>query len=60
VNILTKQLWTNDKGWSSSLGVGRGVNNPSPLKINLLRTIYTSLWPGWIIWINDPSDGIWK
>jgi hypothetical protein len=29
-NILNKQLRTNDKGWSSSLGVGRGVNNPSP------------------------------
>jgi hypothetical protein len=30
VNILNKQPWTNDKGWSSSLGVGRGANNPSP------------------------------
>jgi hypothetical protein len=25
-----KQPRTNDKGWSSSLGVGRGANNPSP------------------------------
>jgi hypothetical protein len=30
VNILNKQPWTNDKGRSSSLGVGRGANNPSP------------------------------
>jgi hypothetical protein len=26
-NILNKQLWTAHKGWSSSLGVGRGANN---------------------------------
>jgi hypothetical protein len=29
VNIFDKQSWTADKG-SSSLGVGRGVNNSSP------------------------------
>jgi hypothetical protein len=29
-NIMNKQPRTNDKGWSSSLGVGRGANNPSP------------------------------
>jgi hypothetical protein len=29
VNILNKEPRTNDKGWSSSLGVGRGANNPS-------------------------------
>jgi hypothetical protein len=27
-NKLNKQSWTADEGWSSSLGVGRGVNNP--------------------------------
>jgi hypothetical protein len=26
VNILNKQPQTNDKGWPSSLGVGRGAN----------------------------------
>jgi hypothetical protein len=31
-NILNKQLRTADNGWSSSLGVGRGANNSSPLK----------------------------
>jgi hypothetical protein len=30
VNILNKQLWTADKGWSSSLGVGHGGSNSSP------------------------------
>jgi hypothetical protein len=29
-DMLNKQSWTDDKGWSSSLGVGRGDNNSSP------------------------------
>jgi hypothetical protein len=29
-NILNKQSRTADKGWSFSLGVGRGANNSSP------------------------------
>jgi hypothetical protein len=29
-NILNKKSRTADSGWSSSLGVGRGANNPSP------------------------------
>jgi hypothetical protein len=29
-NILNKQSQTADSGWSSSLGVGRWANNPSP------------------------------
>jgi hypothetical protein len=33
-NILTKQSWTDNKGWPSSLGVGRGVNNPPHCKKN--------------------------
>jgi hypothetical protein len=28
-NILIKQKWTNNMGWSSSLRVGRGANSPS-------------------------------
>jgi hypothetical protein len=32
VSILNKHLQTTDKGWSSSLGVGRGANNSSPFK----------------------------
>ena len=30
VNKLNKQPPTADEAWSSSLGVGRGANNPSP------------------------------
>jgi hypothetical protein len=29
-NILNKQSWTADKGWSSGLVVGRGVDKSSP------------------------------
>jgi hypothetical protein len=29
-NIVNKQSQTADSGWSSSLGVGRGANNPPP------------------------------
>jgi hypothetical protein len=29
-NISNKQSLTVDKGWSSSLGVGRGANESSP------------------------------
>jgi len=27
---MNKQSWTNDKRWSSSLGIGRDGNNSSP------------------------------
>jgi hypothetical protein len=30
LNKLNKQPRTADEGWPSSLGVGRGANNPSP------------------------------
>jgi hypothetical protein len=41
------QVWgTADKGWSSSLGVGRGANNSKPEKISLLRNITRSLGHG--------------
>jgi hypothetical protein len=33
------QSRTADKGWSSSLGVGRGSNNSSHYKITMLRNI---------------------
>jgi len=29
-NILSNQSRARDKGWSSTLGVGRGVKNSSP------------------------------
>ena len=45
-NILNKQSRTVDKGWPSSFGVGRGVNNFSPHKLALLRNMITCLGPG--------------
>jgi hypothetical protein len=29
-NILNKQSWSADSGWSSSMGVGRGANSLPP------------------------------
>ena len=37
-NKLNKQSRTSDEGWSSSLGVGRGANNPSLLKTKFSNT----------------------
>ena len=36
-NKLNMQSRTANKGWSYSLGVGRGANNSSPVKKKLLR-----------------------
>jgi len=56
-NILNKQSRTADKGWYSSLGVGRGANNSSPLKRILLRNIHKpSLEPGLIIWYDLSNE----
>ena len=38
-NILNKQLWIADKGWSSILEVGRGANDSSQKHI-LLQNIH--------------------
>jgi hypothetical protein len=44
VNILNKQLWTADKGWPSSLGVGQGANNSHRKKKNsMLRNVTKGL-----------------
>jgi hypothetical protein len=40
VNVLNKQSRTADKGWFSSLGIGRGGNNYSPSKFIFLRNIH--------------------
>jgi hypothetical protein len=45
-NIMNKQSRTADKGWSSSLGVGRGADNPSPQTFLLLRNVSKRLVPG--------------
>jgi hypothetical protein len=33
-NVLNKQSRTEDKGWSSSLGFGRGADNSTPEKVS--------------------------
>ena len=54
--ILNERSQTVDKGWSSSLGVGRGANNSSLLKRILLQNVHRqSLGPGLILW-NDLSN----
>jgi len=45
-NILNKQSWTADKGWSSSFWVGQGANNPSSWKTSLLWNVTHGLWIG--------------
>jgi len=40
-HILNEQSRTADKGWSSSLGVGRGVNSSQQQKKRLVTKCYT-------------------
>jgi hypothetical protein len=39
-----KYIETVDKGWSSSLGVGHGANNPSPYKIFIVTKCFKVPW----------------
>ena len=49
-NILNKQLRTADKGWFSSLGVGRGGNSSMPYICIMLQTVNKeSFGPGLIL-----------
>ena len=52
VDILNNELWTADKGWSSSLGFGQGANNSSPYTMAMLRKIHNCLRLGLILWCN--------
>jgi hypothetical protein len=66
-SILNKQSRAADKGWSSSLGAGRGANNSSPLKHNHVTNQtqkprnLTEKWVGdaWTgsIWLRTGTDG---
>jgi len=58
VNILNEQSRTANKGWSYSLGVGRGNKNSSPWKSSPLRNITQDLRIGRILW-NDIGNGKW-
>jgi len=48
-NILNRQSLTADKGWPSSSGAERGVNNSSPYKNNLFRNVKKGLGFGRIL-----------
>jgi len=48
VNILNKQLWAADRGWSSSLGVDE-VLTTRRKKLALLRNGYICLGSGLIV-----------
>jgi hypothetical protein len=53
-NILNKQPRTAHKGWSSSLGVGRGADCENE---SLLRNIQRqSLGPGLIVWYDLSNE----
>jgi hypothetical protein len=59
-NILNKQSRIADKGWSSSLGFGRGVDKFSTKKLVLLRNMSTCLGPELIICYNlSNENGTW-
>jgi hypothetical protein len=57
-NILNKQSRTVNKGWSYSMGVGRGANRSSPWKAILLRNVTQGLEIWRIIW-KDIRIGKW-
>jgi hypothetical protein len=56
VNILNKQSRTDDKGWSSSLGLGVGPTTPHRKNVLLLRNVSKCLGPGLIL-CHDLSNG---
>jgi hypothetical protein len=49
-NILNTQSRTADKGWSSSLGLGRGAKTPH---INNLVMKISKTAPDLNLWVND-------
>ena len=66
-NILNKQSWTADKGWSSSLGVGRGANSSSPKKktgVVMIHKEEPRAWANPLIrskqWKTDMKFGAWN
>jgi len=38
-DMFNKQTQTADRGWSTSLGVWHGANNPSPQKSSMLQNV---------------------
>jgi hypothetical protein len=53
---LNKKSWTAEKGWSSSLGLGKGLTTHCENE-SLLRNIYRqSLGPGLILWYDLSNE----
>jgi hypothetical protein len=48
------------RGGPPAWGLGVGLTTLHGKQTFLLGKIKQSLGPGRILWINDPSDGIWK
>jgi hypothetical protein len=62
MNILNKQSRTADKGWSSSLGVGRGATTPHRKTLTTLQTITKdseSDWSFGTTWEMENGYEIW-
>ena len=57
-NIFNKPSLTADKGWTSSLGVGRRADNFSPQKLTILRNISQGLGLGLILWFDASIERI--
>ena len=55
-NILNEESRTADKGWSYSLGVGRGANNSSSLRRILLRNIHRQHFGPGLITLVRPKE----
>jgi hypothetical protein len=58
-NILNKQSWTANKGWSSSLVVGHGLTTPNCKKKSLLQKFKRRLGPGRIPRIDYLRERKW-
>jgi hypothetical protein len=59
VNILNKQLRRADKGWSSRLGVGRGLATPHRRKSSSsLRNVIRSVGADFCEYGNEPLGSI--
>jgi len=57
-NMLNEQSRTANTGWSSSMEVGRGVNNSSLLINRLITKCYAGS-RTWTKVCNDPENGKW-
>ena len=60
VNVLTKQLWTADKGEFPCLGVGRWADISSPYEVNMMRTAAEGLRVGQSLWNDIRGTQVWS